>query len=41
MGPGIALVLEANGLFGNVGKGDGATTDVSGFRVGLHLQIRR
>lgn len=41
MGPGIAVVLEASGLFGNVGKGDGATTDVSGFRGGLHLEIRR
>jgi hypothetical protein len=39
--PGVALVVEASGLFGNVGKGDGATTDVSGFRGGLHLEIRR
>jgi len=41
MGPGIGVVLEASGLFGNVGKGDGVTTDVSGFRGGLHLEIRR
>ncbi len=41
VGEGVALVLEGNGLFGNVGKGDGTTTDVSGFRGGLHLEIRR
>jgi hypothetical protein len=41
VGEGVALVLEGNGLFGNVGKGDGGTADVSGFRGGVHLQIRR
>lgn len=39
--PGVALILEGSGLFGNVGRGDGATVDVSGFRGGLHLEIRR
>ncbi len=37
----VALVLEANGLFGNVGDGGGSTVGVSGFRGGLHLEFRR
>ena len=38
---GLALVLEANGLFGNVGAGNGETVGVTGFRGGLHLEYRR
>jgi len=37
----VAVVAEANGLFGNVGAGDGTTVSVSGFRAGLHLEVRR
>jgi hypothetical protein len=37
----LALVVEANALFGNVGAGNGATVGVSGFRGGLHLEFRR
>ena len=37
----LALVIEANGLFGSVGVGDGTTVGVSGFRGGLHLELRR
>ena len=37
----IAVVAEANGLFGSVGTGEGATVSVSGFRAGLHLEVRR
>jgi hypothetical protein len=37
----FAVVVEANGLFGNVGAGEGATAGVSGFRAGLHLEVRR
>ncbi len=37
----LALVVEANGLFGNVGNGEGGTFDVSGFRAGIHLEVRR
>ncbi|NNM05301.1 MAG: hypothetical protein HKO65_09375 [Gemmatimonadetes bacterium] len=37
----LALVFEANGLFGNVGAGNGNTVGVSGFRGGLHLEYRR
>ena len=37
----LALVLEANGLFGSVGAGDGTTVGVTGFRGGLHLEYRR
>lgn len=39
--PGLALVAEASGLFGNVGAGDGNTVGTSGFRGGLHLEYRR
>jgi len=37
----LALVVEANGLFGNVGAGNGTTVGVSGFRGGFHLEFRR
>ena len=39
--PNVALVAEANGLFGNVGAGGGSTANVTGFRAGLHLEVRR
>ena len=39
--PGLALVVEANGLFGNVGAGEGSTVGVRGFRGGIHLEYRR
>jgi hypothetical protein len=41
LNPNLALVLEGNGLFGNVGTGRGSTVGVSGFRGGLHLEFRR
>jgi hypothetical protein len=37
----LALVAEGNGLFGNVGDGEGSTVGVNGFRAGLHLEVRR
>jgi len=37
----LALVLEANGLFGSVGNGAGGTVGVTGFRGGVHLEFRR
>jgi len=37
----LALVVEANALFGSVGAGDGTTVGVTGFRGGLHLELRR
>ena len=37
----VGLVVEANGLFGSVGSGNGNTVGVSGFRGGVHLVIRR
>lgn len=41
LSPTLALVLEGNGLFGNVGDGAGGTVGVSGFRAGLHLEFRK
>jgi hypothetical protein len=38
---GFALVLEGNGLFGNVAGMDGGEIGVSGFRGGVHLELRR
>lgn len=37
----LAVVLEGNGLFGNVGDGAGSTVGVRGFRAGIHLALRR
>ena len=37
----LAVVAEGNGLFGNVGDGEGSTVGVNGFRAGLHLEVRR
>jgi hypothetical protein len=39
--PGLALVLEGTGLFGNLMALEGTDVGVSGFRGGLHLEIRR
>jgi len=39
--PDFAVVVEGNGLFGNVGDGVGGTVGVRGFRLGLHLAVRR
>jgi len=36
----FAMVLEANGLFGNAGAFDGGEVGVHGFRGGVHLEIR-
>ena len=41
LGSAVALVLEGNGLFGDVRTAEGVDAGVSGFRGGLHLQIRR
>ena len=41
LSPRFALVLEANGLFGDVGDRNGGLVSVSGFRGGLHLEVRR
>ena len=41
LNPNWAVVVEGNGLFGDVGAGDGSTIGVSGFRGGLHLEFRR
>jgi hypothetical protein len=41
LSPAFALVAEGNGLFGNVGDGEGSTVNVNGFRAGLHLEVRR
>ncbi len=40
LSPRFALVLEANGLFGDVGTFEGTEIGVSGFRGGIHLEIR-
>jgi hypothetical protein len=39
--PRFALVLEANGLFGDIGDYEGGEVGVSGFRGGIHLEVRR
>jgi hypothetical protein len=36
-----AVVAEGSGLFGNVGDGEGDTAGVNGFRLGVHLELRR
>ena len=41
IGSGTALVFEGSGLFGNVADPDGGDVGVSGFRGGLHLEVRR
>lgn len=41
LSPGLALVAEGNGLFGNVGDGSGSMVNVNGFRGGVHLVVRR
>jgi hypothetical protein len=41
LSPGFALVLEGNGLFGHVASMDGGELGVSGFRGGVHLELRR
>jgi hypothetical protein len=41
LSPRFALVLEANGLFGDVGDTEGGLVNVNGFRGGIHLEYRR
>ncbi len=41
LNPNLSLVVEATGLFGSVGVGDGTTVGTSGFRGGVHLVFRR
>lgn len=40
LSPRLSLVVEATGLFGNVGALDSGEVGVSGFRGGVHLEIR-
>ncbi|MGD2122417.1 MAG: hypothetical protein PVJ76_11765 [Gemmatimonadota bacterium] len=41
LSPRFALVLEANGLFGDVGDTEGGLVSVNGFRGGIHLEFRQ